>query len=191
MIINRMLGNAGRDVDPDAIDDLTYMLQSGSDRIGALDFQASARDYVARDETDTTLEQHQEAAELVQQGRELPPGLAVAVFAASSVGGGRPKTSITQGQRKYVANRAFRPAADSGGLDAPRDGVRSDTVRLDEMMARYASYQDLAETIRLRFEKPGRPCTSCSGAWCLTSFAETRTITLETMLRSGTDTRSV
>lgn len=50
LIINRLLGKAGKDADPEEIDELTYMMQSGSDRIGALDFQQSAKIYVPRDE---------------------------------------------------------------------------------------------------------------------------------------------
>ena len=36
------------------LDELTFMLHSGSDRIGALDFQASPSDYIPR-ERDTAL----------------------------------------------------------------------------------------------------------------------------------------
>ena len=39
VIINRMLGRKGKDIDPAELDELTYLLESGSDRTGALDFQ--------------------------------------------------------------------------------------------------------------------------------------------------------
>lgn len=43
VIMNRVARRGG---EAGAVDELTYLMQSGSDRIGALDFQASARAYV-------------------------------------------------------------------------------------------------------------------------------------------------
>ena len=48
VIVNRTLGLKGKDADAAELDELTYLLESGSDRIGALDFQRSATDYVPR-----------------------------------------------------------------------------------------------------------------------------------------------
>jgi serine/threonine-protein kinase HipA len=83
---------------------LTYMLQSGSNRIGALDFQSSATDYVARGaEGQTTLDELMNAAELLEHGGELSPALADALFLGSSVGGARPKSTIIDGGRSLIA----------------------------------------------------------------------------------------
>ena len=41
IIINRKLGAQGKQIDPIELDELTYLLESGSDRAGALDFQLS------------------------------------------------------------------------------------------------------------------------------------------------------
>ena len=49
IIINRKFGAHGQNVDPGNVDEFTYLLESGSDRIGALDFQTSSADYVARE----------------------------------------------------------------------------------------------------------------------------------------------
>jgi serine/threonine-protein kinase HipA len=49
IIINRKLGMRGRQIDTTELDELTYLLESGSDRIGALDFQLSATEYVPRE----------------------------------------------------------------------------------------------------------------------------------------------
>ena len=38
-------------------DELTFLLNSGSDRAGALDFQASPENYVAREHANATLDQ--------------------------------------------------------------------------------------------------------------------------------------
>ena len=48
VIINKKLGLKGAKTDTAVLDELTYLLESGSDRIGALDFQRSASDYVPR-----------------------------------------------------------------------------------------------------------------------------------------------
>lgn len=49
VIINRKLGRRGEEADPDQLDELTYLLESGSDRTGALDFQSSATQYQPRE----------------------------------------------------------------------------------------------------------------------------------------------
>lgn len=44
MILNHRIGSGAEDTAE--LSQLTYLLDSGSDRIGALDFQASAAEYV-------------------------------------------------------------------------------------------------------------------------------------------------
>lgn len=80
---------------------LTYMLQSASDRTGALDFQASADHYVPRVEN-ATLEEVQQAAEAVEAG-DVPESLRHAVLRGTSIGGARPKASVDDGQRGWIA----------------------------------------------------------------------------------------
>jgi serine/threonine-protein kinase HipA len=48
IIINRLFAARGPDVDTDRLDELTYLLESSSDRVGALDFQRSATEYQPR-----------------------------------------------------------------------------------------------------------------------------------------------
>ncbi|MBW2202199.1 MAG: HipA N-terminal domain-containing protein, partial [Deltaproteobacteria bacterium] len=48
VIINKKLGLKGAGTDTAELDELTYLLESGSDRIGALDFQCSTTKYVPR-----------------------------------------------------------------------------------------------------------------------------------------------
>jgi serine/threonine-protein kinase HipA len=103
VILNRMLGLRGRDADIGALDELTYMLESGSDRIGALDFQASPTTYRPRAATAASLEELLGAAERVEQGIALTPELDQALFHGSSLGGARPKAMIEDGDRKLIA----------------------------------------------------------------------------------------
>jgi serine/threonine-protein kinase HipA len=81
---------------------LTYLLESGSDRIGGLDFQASATTYTPRLGT-ATLEEMQIAADKLQAGEELSPELAMALLHGTSIGGARPKVLVDDGGRHFIA----------------------------------------------------------------------------------------
>lgn len=83
--------------------ELDYFLLSGSDRIGALDFQSSSSKYVARKSDHPQLEQLLEAADRVEKRQPLSPALERALFRATSVGGARPKALVEQGENNYVA----------------------------------------------------------------------------------------
>lgn len=50
------------------LDELTYLLESGSDRIGGLDFQASPTEYVPRSAQNASLEELMLAATMVEKG---------------------------------------------------------------------------------------------------------------------------
>ncbi len=91
-----------RDRDPGAVPLLDYLLGSGSDRPGALDFQASATEYVPRTH-DATLEQLQQGASAVERGAPISNELLEALEAGSSVGGARPKATLVHGERHLIA----------------------------------------------------------------------------------------
>lgn len=198
VIMNRTLGSKGTTTDPAELDELTYLLESGSDRIGALDFQESSKKYIPRDATNANLEELMDSALRVERGVPLTPDLDRALFHGSSIGGARPKALIKDQGHKYVAKFsssndvynvvkaefiAMRLAALAGLQVAPVKLVRSANkdvllverfdrhqtakgwtrrlmvsaltiLALDEMMARYASYEALAEIIRHRFTDP-------------------------------------
>ena len=195
VILNRKLGAKGAGIDNHDLSELAYLLESGSDRIGALDFQRSAISYEPRSPTNATLEELLQSAERVEKGIPLTPELDQALQHGSSIGGARPKALIDDGDKKYVAKFsssedtyslvkaefiAMRLARLVGLNAAPVSLVRAagkdvllverfdrvpaqggwqrramvsalTILELDEMMARYASYQDLAEIIRHRF----------------------------------------
>ncbi|WP_322098969.1 type II toxin-antitoxin system HipA family toxin [Fodinicurvata fenggangensis] len=210
VIINRLTG-----AKPDAagipdISEITYLLQSGSDRIGALDFQTSSKDYVPRLAAEASFEELLEAAERIEKGLPLTPALDQALNHGTSIGGARPKALIDGEDRKYIAKFssstdthsvvkaefiAMRLAAACGlhaaqvsitqaaGKDvllierfdreqAAQGWTRRAMVSgltmlgLDEMMARYASYEDLAELIRHRFTDPDETLKELYGRLC-------------------------
>lgn len=199
VILNQRFGHAGRDTDSAVLDELSYLLHSGSDRIGALDFQASATQYIPRHGGDASLDELHESAARVEQGIPLTPALALAIQHGTEIGGARPKATLQGDGRKWIAKfssstditpvvkiefLAMRLAALAGLRVAPVERVqvagkdvllveRFDRVALDdgrwrrrgmvsaltllaldEMMAAYASYEDLADLIRHRFTEP-------------------------------------
>jgi len=103
VLINRKLGVKGANASEIALDELTYLLESGSDRIGALDFQMSATQYVPRQPKQLSLEELQTAAEKVERGISLSSELDQALLHGTSLGGARPKVLLDDGQRKYIA----------------------------------------------------------------------------------------
>jgi serine/threonine-protein kinase HipA len=82
---------------------LTYLLESGSDRIGALDFQTSPTEYMPRESSGVTLTELAESAERVENGVPLSPELDRALLHGSSVGGARPKALLGDGGRRVIA----------------------------------------------------------------------------------------
>ena len=180
------------------LDELSYLLASGSDRIGMLDFQQSATDYEARRTDSATLEELMEAASCVEKGLPINPALEKVLLHGSSIGGARPKALIESENKKYIAkfsssndiysvvkaefitmrlagiagiNAAAVRLEKASGKDVllierfdrvssegqwTRKGLVSalTLLRLNEMEARYASYIDLAELIRLKFDQP-------------------------------------
>ena len=192
VILNRKFGVKGATVNEHWFSELAFLLESGSDRIGALDFQRSPTQYAPRAAKNASLEELLQSAERVEKGIPLTPELDQALHHASSIGGARPKALIQGRDKKYVAKFsasndvysvvkaefiAMRLAALAGLNVAPvslakasgkdvllverfdRERAEAGWTRklmvsvltilsLDEI---YASYQDLAETIRRRF----------------------------------------
>lgn len=200
VILNKRFGKAAAEIDPGTVDELSYLIESGSDRIGALDFQLSPTQYEPRCGTGAPLEELIEAAEMIERGVPLTPELAQALQHGTSIGGARPKALVESDSHKYIAKFststdlysvvkaefiAMRLASIAGLDVAPvsllnvagkdvlmvtrfdrvftsagwqRKGIVSalTMLQLDEMMARYASYHDLANLVRKKFtDAPG------------------------------------
>jgi serine/threonine-protein kinase HipA len=99
---------------------LTYLLESGSDRIGGLDFQTSASEYMPRTNSSATLEQLMAAAADLEAGRMLPLQLAEALTRGTSIGGARPKVLLADADRSLIAKFAsttdIRPVVKAEGV---------------------------------------------------------------------------
>ncbi|TJV12512.1 MAG: type II toxin-antitoxin system HipA family toxin, partial [Mesorhizobium sp.] len=94
VILNRKFGVKGDEIARLDISELTFLLESGSDRIGALDFQFSPTNYEPRALANATLEELVQSAERVEKGIPLTPELDQALHHGSSIGGARPKAQV-------------------------------------------------------------------------------------------------
>lgn len=110
VIINKISGLKGAGADTAELSELTYLLESGSDRIGALDFQRSPSEYVPRSANNVSMEELIESAERVERGIPLTPELDQALLHGSSIGGARPKALIQDQGKKHIAK--FSSGAD-------------------------------------------------------------------------------
>ncbi len=81
----------------------TYMLESGSNRFGAIDFQESATAYRPRLDT-ATLDELYDAAEKVLAGLPLSPAIGDALINGTAIGGAHPKVILTDDDgTEYIA----------------------------------------------------------------------------------------
>ncbi|HUC35619.1 MAG TPA: HipA domain-containing protein [Acidimicrobiales bacterium] len=192
VILRRRVGAGAQD--PTVLPLITYLLESGSNRIGALDFQDTADDYRARTKHGT-LTELVEAGDRLARGLPFSPELDDALTYGTAIGGARPKALLMDGSRQLIAKfsvstdtfpwiqaeaigmeLARRCGVDTAPttlttaagrdvllierFDRPEGGRRLSVLSaltllgLHELAARYGSYVDLAEQIRLRFDAP-------------------------------------
>lgn len=198
VLASQDLSSGASDLDGAGLDEIACLLRSGSDRIGALDFQSSATSYTPRSPRNATLARLQDGSQLLQRGVPLTGDLEAALVPSCAVGGARPKALLSDGKRSLIAK--FTGTSDSfdivrteflamrlahlAGLIVAQvelapvvgqtallierfDRIPGDSgwgrrpmvsgltlLGLDEMMARYASYEDFAAIIRDRFRNP-------------------------------------
>lgn len=153
VILNRLTGWV--DADTTDLSPLTYLIESGSDRIGALDFQTSPTEYVPRAMDHATLDDLAESAERVEKEIPLSPELDQALLHGSSVGGARPKALLGDGEATLIAK--FSSTTDTFPVVkgeflamelARRAGVEVAPVRLAKAHGRDALLVE-------RFDRPG------------------------------------
>ena len=107
VILHRHLHGATVHHDTNELPITTYLLESGADRFGAIDFQRSPTEDVERS-TAATLEQLRRAADLLEAGELLPAPLDDALLHGSSIGGARPKALLRVGSRCLIAKFGSR-----------------------------------------------------------------------------------
>ncbi len=154
-ILARFLGHLTGASDVSELSPLTYLLESGSDRIGALDLQGSPAEYVSRPISSATLEQLMNAASDMEKGRLLQPALADALTRGTSIGGARPKVLLTDAGRdliaKFSSTTDIRPVvkAEAVAMDlARRVGLKVAAVQVTEVAGKDVLLVE-------RFDRPG------------------------------------
>lgn len=143
--------------------ELTYLLESGSDRVGALDFQANSTTYVPRESTNPTLNDLYAASDAVNKGDDsVDRRLVDVLLNGTLMGGARPKAVLTVGGRPMIAK--FSKSTDTFpwvqseyvAMElARRAGVRVAPVEITAVGDRLALLVE-------RFDSPTRSETSSS-----------------------------
>jgi serine/threonine-protein kinase HipA len=105
--------SGGARIPEDQISDLTVMLHTGPDRIGALDFRLPGQAPPVEKVDGATLEELMALADLIEEGAAVPPDLGHLIPQVASVGGARPKSLFTdtKTRQKFIAK--FTAKADT------------------------------------------------------------------------------
>lgn len=85
-----------------AYSEVDFLLETGSNRTGAIDFQATPTEFVPRQEP-AGLDELIHAAELAVRGTPLTEGISRALRFASPIGGARPKVTLTVNGQEFIA----------------------------------------------------------------------------------------
>jgi serine/threonine-protein kinase HipA len=155
VILARHIGHLSPASDVSELSLLTYLLESGSDRIGALDFQASASGYVPRTTSSATLEELMSAAADLEAGRVLSSPLAEVLTRGTSIGGARPKVLLSDSGRSLIAKFSsttdIRPVVKAEGVAmelARRAGLNVASTGLSRVAGKDVLLVE-------RFDRPG------------------------------------
>lgn len=81
--------------DENSLSEIAYMLASGSNRLGALDFQADPERHLPRHDA-TSLDELHDAARRLQEGERLSTAAEEALVHGTSIGGARPKVLVSE-----------------------------------------------------------------------------------------------
>ncbi len=156
VILRRRLGRVTPDTDSDAIGFLDYLLESGTDRIGALDFQSSPDTYVAR-HTSGSLDELATAAERLEDGVPFSPELDNVLLHGSSIGGARPKALLDDGNKRMIAK--FSSKYDTFGVVKAEAVAMNLAQRVGLEVANTSLVESLGHEVLLveRFDRTTQP----------------------------------
>lgn len=156
VILARRIGHLDATADTGSLSVLTYLLESGSDRIGGLDFQDSAIEYIARQDDHPTLAEMQDAAERLTAGQSLPPALAEALLHGTSIGGARPKvTLLDEAGRPVIAKLSTQAETYPSVKFEAAAMTLADRVGIDVAPTRLIRSLNRDVLLVDRFDRPG------------------------------------
>jgi len=175
----QVTGERGELADTGNLDERTYLLSSGSNRFGAIDFQTSAAAYVPREAQPADLADLLTAADTIEEGGDLPFELERALLSGTAMGGARPKAVIRDGRRQYIAKFTasidYFPVVGAEAASmflARKAGLSVATTRVEAVLGRIVLLVE-------RFDR------DASGSRTLASSALTLTGLDELQARSG------
>lgn len=156
VLLRRLVGVSAQDTNELSL--LTYLTESGSNRIGALDVQASPTDLVSRD-SHGTLTEIVEAGDRVARGVPFSAEIDDALTYGSAIGGARPKALLVDdgpdGRRELIAKFSVSTdtypwmQAEAVGMElARRCGVEVPTTTLTRAAERDVLLVE-------RYDRPG------------------------------------
>lgn len=156
VLLRRIAGIGAQDTNELPL--LTYLAESGSNRVGALDFQASPKDYLSRD-THGTLIEIVEAGDRLARGLPFSAEVDDALTYGSAIGGARPKAVLVDdgldGRRELIAKFSVSTdtfpwmQAEAVGMElARRCGINTPATSLTRAGERDVLLVD-------RFDRPG------------------------------------
>lgn len=159
-------------VDGTELTELDYMLESGSNRLGAIDFQASPTDYVPRTSS-ASLSELQAASAMLQAGKKLTPELEQALVRGTSIGGARPKATIIDDGVSYIAK--FSSTSDTVFQVVNAEGTamelaRRAGIRTSETRVLNVDKKDVL--LVRRFDRDGHTRTHVVSALTMTQRSE-------------------
>lgn len=95
VILARLTGKRGRDAETADLPENVYLMESASDRIGALDFQATPSEYVPRGDGSLDIGKLHEIASRISAGEAVSAELYDAMLSGTGIGGARPKALVS------------------------------------------------------------------------------------------------
>ena len=83
--------------------EIDFLLLSGSNRIGALDFQASSEAYISRENKLDNMSVIDDLASIIESNKQFSPELIPALLHGTSIGGARPKCTLEKAGKNCIA----------------------------------------------------------------------------------------
>lgn len=155
LIMRQHTGAVGENLQDEVTvaDPARFMLESSSDRLGAIDFQSRHDEYLPRNEP-ASIEDLQQAAQASEDG-EVPPALLHALVPGTSLGGARPKATLTDGEGgwmvKFQSRNDITPSIQwehAATIIASRAGIDVPETHLQRVRGKIA-------LLSKRFDRPG------------------------------------
>ena len=141
VILNRMFGFKGAQVETGDFDEFFYLKEANSNRIGALDFTIDP-EWQPREPKLASIENVLESIDLVQKGEEIAKDHFDLLSQGTSIGGARPKAFVKYREKEHIAKFSMSPDEYS-------------TVKFEYIAMKLAELSGI-KTSKVHFERIGK-----------------------------------